>query len=73
MLLGCVITVDYGADTWPGGRWRRRCWGRHARPFPGLLRAREDARLVYLSYTLIAELRYFEQVSAGNGIAIRDM
>ncbi|OXU31889.1 hypothetical protein TSAR_010009 [Trichomalopsis sarcophagae] len=63
MLLGYLITVDYGGRkyssasgyTWPG----RRCWRRRSR-FE-LPRRWEDARFVYLSYTLIAELRYFEE------------
>ena len=60
MLLGYVIAVDYGrgrgaAGTWPGGRCQ--CWRRCRDALP-----REDARFIYLSYTLLAELRYFEQV-----------
>lgn len=62
MLLGYLITLDYGSGrrsysssgTWPG---RRR------RPYYfELPRSWEDARFVHISYALIAELRYFEEV-----------
>lgn len=62
--LGYVITVDYRrgiprGGTWPGGRATLQ--GNHPRG----LRARQiadDARYIYISYTLLAELHLFEQV-----------
>lgn len=62
--MGHVITVDYRGGglrggTWPGGRATLR--GNHPRG----VRARkiaDDARYIYISYTLLAELHLFEQV-----------
>lgn len=59
-----VITVDYrgGAPrggTWPGGRATLQG------NYPRGVRARktaDDARYIYISYTLLAELHLFEQV-----------
>lgn len=62
--MGYVITVDYRGcaprgGTWPGGRATLQ--GYHPRG----VRARktiDDARYIYISYTLLAELHLFEQV-----------
>lgn len=59
-----VITVDYRESvrkggTWPGGRATLQ-----GNPPRGVGRKRgDDARYIYISYTLLAELHLFEQVN----------
>lgn len=61
---GYVITVDYRESvrkggTWPGGRATLQ-----GNPPRGIGRKRgDDARYIYISYTLLAELHLFEQVN----------
>lgn len=61
---GYVITVDYRESvrkggTWPGGRATLQ-----GNPPRGVGRKRgDDARYIYISYTLLAELHLFEQVN----------
>lgn len=63
---GYVITVDYRESvrkggTWPGGRAAPQ-----GNPPRGVRarRKQDDARYIYISYTLLAELHLFEQVNA---------
>lgn len=63
---GYVITVDYRESvrkggTWPGGRATLQ-QGKPAGGVGGKKRA-DDARYIYISYTLLAELHLFEQVN----------
>ena len=64
MLLNYMIALDYYSPgrfcTWPRGRW---CRNRLLfDPGPLFHNKQEDARLVFLSYVIIAQLRVFEQV-----------
>lgn len=53
-----IIKVDYRGGWSKGGTWPRgRATPRHYRP-----RSIEDARFIYISYALLADLHYFEQV-----------
>lgn len=61
---GYVITVDYRdsvlkGGTWPGGRATLQGnppWGARG------IRRPDDARYIYISYTLLSDLHLFEQV-----------
>lgn len=62
--LRLVVEVDHrsgakGGNTWPGG-WQALRVGapRVKRHAPDV----NDARFIYISYALLADLRYFEQV-----------
>lgn len=62
---GYVITVDYRESarkggTWPGGRATLQ--GNPLRDVRGRNRP-DDARYIYISYMLLAELHLFEQVN----------
>lgn len=62
---GHVITVDYRESvlkggTWPGGRATLQ--GNTPRGVRARKRS-DDARYIYVSYTLLAELHLFEQVN----------
>lgn len=69
---GYVITVDYRESVHKGGTWPGGRAALQGHP-PRGVRARkkqDDARYIYISYTLLADLHLFEQVNKRARVAV---